>query len=248
MRFTDKVALITGGSQGIGEAIAVRMAREGATVCVCARHMDRLNEVVKEIEGFGGKVFAKAIDVAEESDDIGLVDDIVDRFGKIDILVSNAGVRSTIDFFEIDDKEWYRVFDTNLKGTFYVFRAVMRHMKKQRFGRIVTVSSIAGQVGGTLVNAPYSATKSGLINMAKVAAKIMAPYGVTVNCVTPGTIDTPFIGDYDEDKRDLLLGLIPLGRLGTSDDVAGAVLFLASDDASWITGITLPINGGQYMG
>jgi 3-oxoacyl-[acyl-carrier protein] reductase len=247
MRFSDKVAIVTGGSQGIGKACAVRLAKEGCSVVICARTSERVREAEKEIDGFGGTAVGRSLDVSHEGQVKSLFRETVERFGKLDILISNAGVRSTIPFEQIDDPEWYRVLDINLKGTFYVCRAAMEQMKRQKFGRIVTISSIAGKMGGTLVNAPYGATKASIINMTKIIAKIMAPYSVTANCVTPGTIDTPFIEDYDEEKRELLRELIPLGRLGTAEDVAGAVLFLASDDASWITGITLDVNGGQLM-
>ena len=136
---------------------------------------------------------------------------------------------------------------TNLIGTFNTCRAVTARMRARRSGRVVLVSSIAGQVGGTLVNVAYSATKAGIIVMTKALAKELAHVGVTVNCVAPGTIDTPFIADYDNQRRELLSGLIPLGRLGLAEDVAGAVLYLASDDAAWVTGATIDVNGGQVM-
>jgi 3-oxoacyl-[acyl-carrier protein] reductase len=148
---------------------------------------------------------------------------------------------------ELDAAEWERVLGINLIGTFNTVRAVIPHMQEQGSGQIVLVSSIAGQVGGTLVNAAYSATKAGIICMTKVFAKQLAPDGITVNCVAPGTIDTPFIEDYDESRRDLLQGLIPLGRLGIAEDVAGAVLYVASSDAAWVTGATIDVNGGQVM-
>ncbi len=247
MRFSKKVALVTGGSQGIGRAVAIGIAREGGSVVVCARRKKNLGRVESEIKDMGGTIIARSIDVSHEDEVRYLVEETVSGFGKLDIMVCNAGVRSTMPSEEINDAEWNRVLDIDLKGTFYSCRAAMNQMKSQKFGRIITISSIAGEIGGTLVNVPYSAAKAGIICITKVAAKMMAPYGVTVNCVAPGTIDTPFIEDYDERKRELLQKLIPLDRLGTAEDVAGAVLYLASDEAGWITGTTLDVNGGQLM-
>lgn len=247
MRFSDRVAVVTGGSLGIGRAVSLALAKEGCSVVACARRPAQLAQLEQDASDCKGQIVGRVLDVSREGDVLSMVGETVARFGKIDILISNAGVRSSIPFEEIDDAEWYRVLDINLKGTFYVCRAMMQQMKHQQAGRIVTVSSIAGKMGGTLVNAAYGSTKAGIINMTRIMAKLMAPYGVTVNCVAPGTIDTPFIADYDDTKRELLRSLIPLGRLGTAEDVAGAILFLASDDASWITGVTLDVNGGQLM-
>lgn len=248
MTFSGKVAIITGSGSGMGRAIALRFTQEGCSVLIVDRAKDRLDRVEKEIKELGGTVVSRIVDISHEEEVRSFVQEAVRRFGKLDIMVCNAGVRSTVPFFEIDDAEWYRVLDVNLKGTFYCFREAMRQMIKQRFGRIIAISSSAGIVGGTMVNAPYSASKAGIICLTKVAAKVMAPYGVTVNSVAPGTTDTPFIEDYDQKTRDMLQGLIPLGRLGTAEDVAGTVLFLASDDASWITGTTLNVSGGQVIG
>lgn len=245
--FKGKVAIITGSSHGIGKAAAIDFAKNGASVVICARNEVELKKVEKEIKNLGGNVFSKVIDMSHEKEVKLLINETVEHFGKLDIMVCNAGVKSTIPFFEIDDQEWYRVLDINLKGTFYCCRESMRQMKLQGYGKIVTVSSKAGQVGAVLANIPYSASKAGIIVMTKCAAKIMAPYNINVNCVAPGTVDTPFISDFDNDKRKLLMNLIPLGRLGKSTDISPIILFLSSDQANWVTGAVFNVNGGEVM-
>jgi 3-oxoacyl-[acyl-carrier protein] reductase len=163
------------------------------------------------------------------------------------VLVSNAGIRSIVPNAKLEENEWHRVLGVNLIGAFNVCQTLVPLVTTSGVGTIVIISSIAGQVGGTLVNVAYSAAKAGLIVMTKALAKELASSGVTVNCIAPGTIDTPFIADYDETRRDQLRGLIPLGRLGSADDVAAAAVYLASPGARWITGATLDVNGGQVM-
>jgi 3-oxoacyl-[acyl-carrier protein] reductase len=240
-----RVALVTGASRGIGHAVAVSLAAEGAGVVACAR--SGLDELTSEIEANGGRVMSRTADVSDEMAMTALIADAVERFGRLDIVVSNAGVRSTIDNADLDAAEWRRVLDINLIGAFNTCRAAIPHLRAGDSGTIVIISSIAGQVGGTLVNVAYSAAKAGLICMTKVLAKELASAGVTVNCVAPGTIDTSFIGDYDEARRERLRSLIPLGRLGVADDVSAAVLYLASPGARWVTGATIDVNGGQVM-
>jgi 3-oxoacyl-[acyl-carrier protein] reductase len=243
--FEGQVAIVTGASRGIGLAVARRLANGGARLAICAR--TEPEALAAELEDTGAEVLAAPVDIADDCAVVAFVDAAAERFGRLDIAICNAGLRSTATLAELDQVEWHRVLDANLIGTFNTCRAAGVHMRAAGAGRIVTVSSIAGQVGGTLVSAAYSAAKAGIIIVTKVLAKDLAASGVTVNCVAPGTIDTPFIEDYDEGRRELLTGLIPLGRMGTAEDVAEAVLYLASPGAGWVTGVTLGVSGGQVM-
>jgi 3-oxoacyl-[acyl-carrier protein] reductase len=241
----NRVALVTGASRGIGRAVALALASHGAVVVACARTEPR--DLANEIGDGGGHAYAASCDVSLHEEVKALAGTIKTEFGRLDIVVSNAGVRSTIANGDLNEAEWHRVLGTNLIGAFNVCWSVMPMLRERGAGTIVVISSIAGQVGGTMVNVAYSAAKAGLIVMTKALAKELAPDGVTVNCVAPGTIDTPFIADYDKAKRGDLRALIPLGRLGVAEDVAAAVTYLVSPDARWVTGATLDINGGQVM-
>jgi 3-oxoacyl-[acyl-carrier protein] reductase len=243
--FRDKVALVTGASRGIGAVVAEELARRGAAVSICARREPR--ELGAELRTDGAAVLTHKADIGNEDDVQRIVAETVREFGRIDIAVCNAGVRSTVPNADLDAAEWKRVLDNNLIGTFNTCRAAMQEMRTRGSGRIVIVSSIAGQVGGTLVNVAYSAAKAGLIVMTKALANELAPDRVTVNCIAAGTIDTPFIEDYNDARRERLLSLIPLGRMGLAEDIAAAALYLASERAGWLTGVTLDVNGGQFM-
>jgi 3-oxoacyl-[acyl-carrier protein] reductase len=244
--FEDKVALITGASRGIGAVVAEELAERGAAVSICARTEPL--ELASRLRERGASVLSLRADIGNEQDVRRVVEETVQTLGRVDIAVCNAGVRSTAANADLDADEWKRVLDINLIGTFNTARAAIEDMRSRGYGRIVIVSSIAGRVGGTLVNVAYSAAKAGLIVMTKALAKETAPLGITVNCIAAGTIDTPFIEDYDEPRRERLLTLIPLGRLGQAQDVSAAVRYFASDEAEWVTGVTLDVNGGQFMG
>jgi 3-oxoacyl-[acyl-carrier protein] reductase len=244
--FEGKVALVTGASRGIGAVVAEELADRGAAVSICAR--TEPVELACRLRERGASVLSVRADIGNEQDVRRVVDETVREFGRVDIAICNAGVRSTVANTDLDADEWKRVLDINLIGTFNTCQAVIEDMLPRRCGRIVIVSSIAGRVGGTLVNVAYSAAKAGLIVMTKALARETAPNGITVNCIASGTIDTPFIEDYDEPRRQRLLSLIPLGRLGQAQDVSAAVRYFASDEAEWVTGVTLDVNGGQFMG
>jgi 3-oxoacyl-[acyl-carrier protein] reductase len=243
--FSNKVIAVTGAASGIGQTIAVEFARRGGIVAICDRAP--LEQTKTKLRAPDTEPLAMPVDVSRRHEVDQFIAAAVKRFGRLDIAVCCAGVRSRVPFEALDRDEWHRVIDINLLGTFYTCTAALGPMKQARSGRIVTISSLAGQVGGTLVNVAYSATKAGIIALTKVAAKEAAPFNVTVNSIAPGTIDTPFIADYDEALRERLLSLIPLGRLGCAEDVAGAALYLASDFAAWVTGTTLSVSGGQVM-
>jgi 3-oxoacyl-[acyl-carrier protein] reductase len=240
-----KVALVTGASRGIGAAVATSLAMRGAAVSMCARTEPA--QLAEELRAAGATVLAQRADIGVEEDIERITEKTIEEFGRLDIAVCNAGVRSTVPNSELTAAEWKRVLNINLIGTFNTCRVASNAMRPRRSGRIIIVSSIAGQVGGTLVNVAYSAAKAGLIVMTKSLAKELAPDRVTVNCISAGTIDTPFIEDYDQDRRERLLSLIPLGRMGRAEDISAAVMYLASDGAEWLTGVTIDVNGGQVM-
>lgn len=232
-----EVAIVAGARpRSIGEAATRALEAAGYAVATCARHT----------EGLPG-LFVRAVDVSDRRSAVAFVDEVTNTAGRLDALVFSAGVRSVVPNRELDDTEWQRVLSINLVGAFNLCYRAAQVMAEQGRGRIVIVSSIAGQVGGTMVNAAYSASKGGLIALTKALAKEFAGSGVTVNCVAPGTIDTPFIGDYDGAERERLRTLIPLGRLGSADDVASAIAYLCTRDAGWITGATIDVNGGQVV-
>ncbi len=242
---SGKVALVTGASRGIGAAVAASLAKRGAAVSMCAR--TEPVQLAEELRATGAAVLAQRADIGIEEDIERVTEKTIQEFGRLDIAVCNAGVRSIVPNSELTAAEWKRVLDINLIGTFNTCRAASNAIRPQRSGRIIIVSSIAGQVGGTLVNVAYSAAKAGLIVMTKSLAKELAPDRVTVNCIAAGTIDTPFIEDYDQEQRKRLLSLIPLGRMGRAEDIAAAAMYLASDSAEWLTGVTIDVSGGQVM-
>ncbi len=240
-----RVALVTGASRGIGRAIALRLAGGGAAVVAGARgrHAD---EVASVVVASGGQAVGVSLDVTD-ADDIGrAVNLAADRFGGIDILVNNAGIVRDQLMLRMKPEEWDAVLATNLTAAFACCRAVVRPMMKRRFGRIINISSVVGQLGNPgQVN--YAASKAGLIGLTKALAREVASRGITVNAVAPGMIETDMTMVMDQRARDAVSARIPLGRFGAPDDVASAVRFLASDEASYITGQVLGVNGGMYM-
>ena len=242
---TGKVALVTGASRGIGRAIATGLAAQGATVVAAARG-DHADDVVAALTSTGCRAEAVALDVTDASAIERLPGDIVDRHGRLDIIVSNAGIARDQLLMRMKRDDWDTVIATNLTATFSLAQAAMRPMLKQRGGRIIAVSSVVGQMGNA-GQSNYAASKAGLIGFAKALAREVASRGITVNVIAPGMIETDMTRAIGEKARMDWTSQIPLGRLGTPDDVAGAVCFLASDEASYITGHVLAVNGGMYM-
>jgi len=247
MRLDCKKALVTGGNRGIGRAIALRLADEGADVAVCAsRSVESAEAVAQEIRNKGRESVGVAgdVSVADEVDE--LVKKTLEAFGSIDILVNNAGINRDGLLMRMKEEEWDAVLDVNLKGAFLCTKAVSRPMMKARTGRIINLSSVVGLMGNAgQVN--YSASKAGLLGLTKSSAKELAARGITVNAVCPGFIPTDMTESMTEDAKSTLMDLIPLGRLGTTDDIAAAVAFLASDDAAYITGQEIVVDGGMVM-
>ncbi len=247
MRLSDRVAVVTGASGGIGERVAETLAREGASVAVFAgRNLAAVEEVARRISDLGRESMALAVDVSSPQSVDGATERVFERYGHIDILVNNAGIRRDNFLIRMSDSEWDEVLRVNLSGAFNFMRAVGRKMFRQRYGRIINISSVAGVVGNP-GQANYSAAKAGLLGLTKAAARELAMRGVTVNAIAPGLIDAGMTASLKEEVKASLLAGVPLRRLGTAEEVAAACAFLASDEAGYITGQVLCVDGGLTM-
>ncbi len=245
-RFDGRVALVTGASRGIGEAIARRLASEGAIVLAAARSEESLGKVVSAIESAGGKADALALDVSDSSSIEAAVKRALESRGQIDILVNNAGVTEDNLVLRMSRESWDRVLTTNLTGAFLLTQAVIRGMVRRRYGRIVNITSVVGLMGNA-GQANYASAKAGLIGLTKSIARELASRNVTCNAIAPGFITTAMTDRMSDEAREALSSRIPLRRLGSPEDVAGAVAFLASEEAGYITGTVLNVSGGLYM-
>jgi 3-oxoacyl-[acyl-carrier protein] reductase len=242
---TDKVALVTGASRGIGKAIAAKLAAQGALV-VCAARADNARATAGEISAAGGKAEAITLDVTDDGALARVPAGIVERHGRLDVVVSNAGITRDQLLMRMKRDDWDAVISTNLTATFTLAQAAIRPMLKQKGGRIIAIGSVVGEIGNAgQVN--YAASKAGLIGFVKALAREVASRGITVNVITPGMIDTDMTRAITEKMQVDWAAQIPLGRLGTPEDVAAAACYLASDEASYITGHVLAVNGGMNM-
>ena len=247
MRFEGKVALVTGASRGIGRAIALALAAEGADVAVnYAGSEAAAKEVAAEIEAMGRKAFVIQADIASTEASTAMVDAVVKEFGRVDVLVNNAGITRDGLLMRMKEEDWDAVITTNLKGVFNCTKAAIKDMMKQKSGNIVNISSIVG-VMGNAGQANYCAAKAGVIGFTKATAKEVAARGIRVNAIAPGFIKTDMTSVLPEKVVEAMLAGIPLNRLGETEDIAKAVLFLASSDANYITGQTLHVDGGMVM-
>jgi len=246
LKLAGKVALVTGAAQGIGKAVALLLARNGADIAVSDINLEKAAETAKEIEAMGRKAMAIKVDVANSGDVERMVQTILERFGQIDVLVNNAGIARDKLILRMTEEDWDAVLDINLKGTFNCTKAVVRHMSRQRSGKIVNIASVVGEMGNA-GQANYSASKAGVIGFTKTIAREFAQRGINVNAIAPGYIQTPMTEALPEKAKEELKNMIPLERLGQPEDVAEAVLFLVSDASDYITGQVLNVNGGIYM-
>lgn len=242
-----RIALVTGASQGIGRACALRLARSGATIALAARNQERLEQVGTEITAAGGQAAAFPMDVASEDDVKSAIKAVVARFGKVDILVNNAGITRDQLLLRMKRADWDAVLATNLTAAYLCTQQALGSMLKQRWGRIINITSIFGQIGQA-GQANYAASKAGLIGLTMAVAREVASRNITVNAVAPGYIETSMTATLDADLKQAMLKTIPLGRAGADMDVAHAVAFLASEEAGYITGHVLNVNGGILMG
>jgi NAD(P)-dependent dehydrogenase (short-subunit alcohol dehydrogenase family) len=252
MRFKGKVAIVTGGSKGLGKVIAKQLAQEGASTVINGRDMAALEKTTQEIRQEGGRITAIQADVSDSRDVETMIDKVIQDHGRIDILINNAAVfAESVRIMDLEEEEWDRIMTTNLKGVFLCAKAAIKQMIKQKSGKIVNMTSFTGKTGrvvystfGNPTKAHYCASKAGIISLTKSLAYELAPYNINVNGVAAGSVapeGTP------EEKKEMIIPLVPLGRMGTSEDVSAATLFLASDEASFITGEILDVNGGTLM-
>lgn len=246
MRVDDKVCLVTGGARGIGKEIALKLAGAGADIAIVDVDLEAAEAAAKEVEALGRKAIAMKADVTSPEDAVAAVQRTVKELGALHILINNAGITRDGLIMRMKEEDWDLVLDVNLKGAFNFIKAAVRVMAKQRYGRIVNIASIVGLMGNA-GQANYSASKAGLIGLTKTVAREFAKRNITSNAIAPGFIETAMTEALSEGVREELSAQIPMGRLGSVDDVAEGVLFLSSEGSAYITGHVLSINGGMYM-
>ena len=244
----NKVALITGGTRGIGKACALAFAKKGYNVAFTYFSSEKKAIALeKKINDLGVNAFCIQMDNSKKQQVENMVNLVLGKFGQIDVLVNNAGISEIKKIEEINEDDWDKTMDTNLKGSFFCSQIVLDHMKKRKTGRIINMASQAGTTGGFFIGAHYSTSKGGLLCLTKTLAKVGAPYGILVNSVSPGLVGTDMVKLFSDEVRKDLVGKIPLNRMAEPEEIANVVTFLASDDASYITGANIPVNGGMLM-
>ena len=249
MNFESRLAIVTGAASGIGRATAIQLAKKNADVIITDLNIEEAKELEKFLKAnYNGRFQAKKLDVSKKDEVDEFVSEVVEKFKKIDILIHCAGIAYFgIDFLDLKEEVWDRVINVNLKGTFLIGQRIMKEMKKKKYGRIINIGSIAGEVGSVLSGANYAASKGGVHALTKTMAKYGAKYNITANCIAPGQINTRMINIWNDEERKIFADKIPLGRFGEPEEVASAILYLASDEASFITGVVLDVNGGILM-
>ena len=246
MRLEGKKAVVTGAGQGIGRSIAMKMAHEGADVVIAEMNPDTGERVRKEVEALGRKALSFAVDVADQRQVRGMVEEVLRIWGRIDILINNAGFDRGATLLKVKEEDWDAVLGVHLKGTLNCIQAVAPHMIGNRCGKIINISSIYGKTGG-IAAISYSAAKAGIIGLTKSVARELGRYQINVNVVLPGLILTPTIAKMAEKYKNMIIDHTPLGRLGQPEEVASVVAFLASDEASFMTGVSVEVSGGSSM-
>ncbi len=246
MRLKDRVALITGAGSGTGEATALLFSGEGASVILADIQMKKIEGVAEKIVQKGGKALCQRVDVRNKTEVLETVNRVVDVFGRLDVLINNAGVNIAAVAKKTTEEMWDQLIDINLKGSFLCAQAVFEPMSRQNFGRIVNTASLWTE--GHIGQAAYSASKAGVIGLTKTLALEYAKYHITVNCISPGTIETPMISNVPAEMREQFLKGIPLGYFASPREIAHVHLFLSSDEASYITGAVIPVDGGASVG
>ena len=246
MILKDKVAIITGAGQGIGRGIALKLAEKGANVVVSDINVETATQTAKEVETWGRRTMAVKADVSKRDEVAEIVAATLEAFGKLDILVNNAGIARSATLTKLTDEAWDEVLAVNLKGIFHTTQAVAAHMIEARYGKIVNISSIYGRTG-TIGDSNYAASKAGIIGFTKSTARELARYDINVNAILPGMVDTPLLRGIPDEYLQPMVKEIPLRRLGTPEDIGNAAAFLASDEASYITGAAIDVTGGWRM-
>lgn len=245
MIFYNRVAVVTGSTQGIGLAIAKRLAKEGVIVVVTSRNIDKVNEAVDEIKSEGGEAFGLKCNVTNREEVKALAEKVMDKYGRIDILVNNAGITKDSSFKKMTDEQWDEVLDSDLKSVFIVTQELSKYMELNKYGRIINLSSVVG-LSGNFGQANYSAAKAGIIGFTKTLSMELGKKGITVNAIAPGFIETAMTHEIPENIRPEIIASIPVGRTGEPEDIAAATAFLASEEAGFISGVTLSVNGAMY--
>ena len=248
MTHSGKKVIVTGAAQGIGFGIAARLAKEGASVAICDLDGEKAGGAAAGLKSEGFNVIAVQADISKTADVYRMAEYAADNFSGLDILINNAGVLDSSSIAEIKEETWDRVMAVNLKGTFFCCQAALPFLKKSPAPRILNISSVAGRMGGYEAGISYAASKGGILSMTMNMARQLAPFGITVNAICPGTIETEMIQNWTAAQISGLEKRIPIGRLGSINDIAGAAVFLTGDDAAFITGHFLDVNGGMYMG
>lgn len=243
MRLKGRVAIVTGGGGGIGKATCIAFAQEGASIVIPEVNVENATVVAEEVSDLGRRCIVVETDVADGDSVRAMVNRTLEELGRIDVLVNNAGIFSYTRIDACTEAEWDRMMAVNLKGPFLCSQAVMETMKEQRFGRIINLGSLAGQVGGLVASAPYSASKAGVMCLTKSLARVLGEYGITVNSIAPGIAATEMAKNHPD-----MTDQIPLGRVADASEIASAIVFLASDEGQYITGATIDVNGGIRMG